>query len=156
MYRIREDGSDLTKIIPAPGLISFAASPDGRWIPAQDSRAWGSLFVFGTEDGARTLICGKCSPPHGPNPTPPHMSWSPDGRFLYLKFNASLFAIPLQPARTLPDIPGSGFQSEEAVAAIPGAQLISKDNNAYPGPNPSVYAFTKVTTQRNIYRVPVS
>jgi hypothetical protein len=35
------------------------------------------------------------------------------------------------------------------------AQLISEVDTAYPGPDPSVYAFTKVATQRNIYRVPV-
>jgi eukaryotic-like serine/threonine-protein kinase len=156
VYRVKEDGSDVTKIIPTPGLISFAASPDGRWISAQDSHAWGSQFVFSTADGAPTLICRGCSPPHGPDSLPPQLSWSPDGRFLYLKFNASLYAIPLQPGRTLPDIPASGFQSKEAIAAISGARLISEDDHAYPGPNPSMYAFTKVTTQRNIYRVPVS
>ena len=26
--------------------------------------------------------------------------------------------------------------------------------NVWPGPNPSVYAFTKVATHRNIYRIP--
>jgi len=40
------------------------------------------------------------------------------------------------------------------VAALPGARLISEES-VFPGPNPSVYAFMKVTTQRNIYRVPV-
>ena len=55
----------------------------------------------------------------------------------------------------LPPIPASGFESKEAVAALPGARLVSDEANVFPGPNPSIYAFTKVTTQRNIYRVPV-
>jgi hypothetical protein len=152
---IKDDGTDLKKTIPTPGLVSFAVSPHGRWVPAEDSRAWGSLFLFPTGGGSPTLICSSCSPPHGPDPIPPHMSWSPDRRFLYLKFNASLYEIPLQPGQMLPTIPASGFQSTEAVAALPGARLISEDDSLDPGPNPSIYAFTKVATQRNIYRVPV-
>ena len=85
---------------------------------------------------------------------PPRLSWTPDGRFLYLKFAASTYAIPLRPGQMLPPIPASGFQSRDAVAALPGARLVS-DESVFPGPDPSVYAFVKVATQRNIYRVPV-
>jgi hypothetical protein len=54
----------------------------------------------------------------------------------------------------LPRIPQSGFPSKEAVAALPGTQLISH-NTVFPGPNPSLYAVMKLATQRNIYQVPV-
>jgi len=54
----------------------------------------------------------------------------------------------------LPQLPASGFRSKEEVAAFPGARLIPQEG-AFPGPNPSIYAFTKVSTHRNIYRVPV-
>jgi hypothetical protein len=37
---------------------------------------------------------------------------------------------------------------------LPGARLI-REPGAFPGPKPSVYAFTKVVTHRNIYRVQV-
>jgi hypothetical protein len=77
------------------------------------------------------------------------MSWTPDGRFLYLKFAASTYAIPLKPGQMLPPIPDSGFPSKEAVAALPGARLLS-EQNVYPGPNPSIYAFVKVSTQRAV------
>jgi serine/threonine protein kinase/Tol biopolymer transport system component len=154
IYRVKDDGSGLQKMTPTPALISFGVSPDGRWVPVQDSRAWGALFVFPTGGGSPTLICEGCSPPRGPNPIPPHLSWTPDGSFLYLKFAASMYAIPLQPGQMLPPIPASGFPTKEAVAALPGARLISEDD-VFPGPNPSIYAFTKVATQRNIYRVPV-
>jgi hypothetical protein len=36
-----------------------------------------------------------------------------------------------------------------------GARLISEEDRPVPGPNPSTYAFAKVSTQRNIDRVPV-
>jgi hypothetical protein len=41
------------------------------------------------------------------------------------------------------------------VATLRRARLISAHDNVFPGPNPSIYAFTKVATQRNIYRLPV-
>ena len=154
VYRIKDDGRELQKTIPTPWLISFGVSPDGRWVPAQDPRAWGALFVFPTGGGSPKLVCEGCSPPRGPDPIPAHMSWTPDGRFLYLKFAASTYAIPLQPGQMLPPIPVSGFPSKEAVAALPGARLIS-EQSVFPGPDPTVYAFMKVATQRNIYRVPV-
>jgi hypothetical protein len=61
----------------------------------------------------------------------------------------------LPPGRMLPSIPVGGIKSKEGVAALPGARLISEQGRPVPGPNPSTYAFVKVSTQRNIYRVPV-
>jgi hypothetical protein len=54
----------------------------------------------------------------------------------------------------LPPIPASGFRSKKDVALLPGVRLIP-ELGAFPGPKPSVYAFTKVVTHRNIYRVRV-
>ena len=85
---------------------------------------------------------------------PSYVSWTPDRRFLYLKFDTSTYAIPLTSGQMLPPIPASGFSTKEAVAALPGARLIS-EASVFPGPDPSVYAFMKVSAQRNIYRVPV-
>jgi hypothetical protein len=113
------------------------------------------LYVFPAGSGAPTLICTTCSPPQGTDPKPPDMVWTPDGKFVYLKFAGSTYAIPLPPGQPMPPVPASGFQTKDAVAALPGAQLISDKDNVFPGPNPSIYAFTKVATQRNIYRVPV-
>jgi len=147
---------ELMRRIPAGnGVYNLGVSPDGKWVATQDSRSWGALFVFPAGSASSTLICGNCSPPRGPDPIPPYMSWTPDGKFLYLKFASSTYAIPLRPGKVLPPIPASGFQSREAVAALPGARLVSEQESVYPGPNPSIYAFAKVATQRNIYRVPV-
>ncbi len=154
IYRIKEDGSELQRIIPTPMLIPFAVSPDGRWVSAQTPNQYGDSTVYPAGGGSPTRICGDCSQPQGTDLIPPPLTWTPDRRFVYLKFAGSTYAIPLQPGQMLPPIPASGFQSREAVAALPGAQLISEES-VWPGPNPSIYAFTKVATQRNIYRVPV-
>ena len=154
IYRIREDGSDLQKIIPKPFLVSQSVSPDGRWVPAQDSSAWGVLVLYPAAGGGSPIrVCNGCSMPQGTDPVPPSMKWTADRKFVYLKFEDSTYAIPLQPGQLLPPIPASGFPSKEAVAALPGARLVA-DGNVYPGPDPSVYAFVKISTQRNIYRIP--
>jgi Tol biopolymer transport system component len=155
IYRIKDDGSDLQKMLPAPNLALFAISPDGQWASAEAANLYGDSMAYPAGGGAPTLICRGCSPPQGTEIVPPRLSWTPDGKFLYLKFDASTYAIPLQPGRMLPPVPASGFQSKDAVAALPGARLISEDSGVFPGPNPSVYALMKVATQRNIYRVPV-
>jgi hypothetical protein len=81
------------------------------------------------------------------------VNWSWDGTLLYLRFQGSLYAIPLQPGQALPPIRTSGFRTQQDVTALRGARLIAE--GAFPGPDPSVYAFTKFSIQRNIYRVSV-
>ena len=111
-------------------------------------------MVYKSGSGDPIKLCDACTEPQGTDPIPPPLSWTPDGRFVYLRFAKAMYAIPLQAGQLLPPIPPSGLTSEETVADLPGAKLLSREA-VYPGPNPSVYAFTKLTTQRNIYKVPV-
>jgi serine/threonine protein kinase len=153
VYRIKEDGSEVQKISVAP-LLPFAVSPDGRWVPVMDPQAWGALMVYQAGSGSPIRVCDRCSPPQGTDPMPPPLSWTPDGRFVYLKFGSATYAIPLQPGQTLPRRLASGVTSKEDLATLPGAKLVS-EQEVYPGPDPSTYALMKVTSQRNIYRISV-
>jgi hypothetical protein len=56
--------------------------------------------------------------------------------------------------QSLPTLTDSGFKSKRALAALPGTVLVS-DGVVFPGPDPRTYAYMKVSTHRNIYRVPV-
>jgi hypothetical protein len=154
IHRVKEDGTGLQEVIPAKALIPFSVSPDGQWVVVQDPVAFGALVLYPTSGGSPLRLCERCSRPQGVDWIPPPLSWSPDGKFVYLKFGESTFAIPLPAGRMLPAAPPKGFPDKAAVAALSGAKLISEEP-IYPGPNPSIYAFVKVTTQRNIYRVPV-
>jgi len=155
VYRVNEDGSGTEKMIATSNILPFSTSPDGELVAAQDSREWSALKIYRRGDQTPVLVCPTCSPPQGTSPLPSDMEWSPDGKFMYLKFGGSTFAIALPPGKMLPSIPASGFESKEAVARFPGARLVSEEPNVFPGPDPSIYAFTKVTTQRNIYRVTI-
>lgn len=123
IFRVKEDGNALEKIVQTPFLVSQGVSPDGRWVAAQDSSAWGALVLYPAGSGAPRRVCAACSIPQGTDPVPASMNWTPDGRFVYLRFATSTYAIPLQPSQILPPIPSSGFASKEAVAAVPGARL---------------------------------
>ena len=64
------------------------------------------------------------------------------------------YVLPVRRGSMLPDLPARGFRSEGEVAAVPGVQVIEHGDVA-PGPTPSVYAFSRETVQRNLYRIPL-
>jgi hypothetical protein len=139
-------------------LFPFSISPDGRWIAAAEGPKPENrdvLQLHPVEGGAPRFVCRCYPPPTLDNgPEPPLMNWTPDGRYFYLRLEGSTYAIPLTPGRSLPSLTAAGLPSKQAVAALPGAVHVT-DGVVFPGPNPQVYAYMKVSTHRNIYRVPV-
>ena len=61
--------------------------------------------------------------------------------------------VPLMRRAVFPPLPASGFKSASEPASLAGAKLIEGDIS--PGPDPSVYAFARVTVHRNLYRIAV-
>jgi Tol biopolymer transport system component len=151
-YRVPERGGERQTIFNAP-LTPLAVSPDGRAVAVIDPAAWGALIVRPVDGGADLRLCDRCAPPWGTDPMPFYFGWSPDAQFLYWKFGDATFAVPVPRGRVLPAIPAGGVTSRDDVAALPGARLVSEQAHAVPGPSPALYAFTKVSSQRNIYRV---
>jgi eukaryotic-like serine/threonine-protein kinase len=154
IYRIKESGGDAQKLIATP-LVLLAVSPDGRWLAVQDPAAWGALIVYPAGGGSPLRLCDRCAPPWGIDPPPFYVGWTADSRLFYWSYAGATYAIPLPSGRLLPPLPAGGIQSRQAVAALPGARLISEQEHTFPGPSLSSYAFMKVASQRNIYRVPV-
>jgi len=153
--RVKEDGTGLRQTTADGQQILFAASPDGKWVSVQDTKDFSAVMLYPTDGGAPLRLCGLCSRPQGTEWLPPPVSWSPDGRYVYLRVSGSTLAVPLQRGNMLPSVPNGGFPSKDAVAALPGTRLISEAAGVYPGPNPAVHVLLKVSTQRNLYRVPV-
>jgi hypothetical protein len=155
LYRVKQDGTDLTKLTQVFNI--FGISPDGRWASAQQPPNSGtSSSLVSTIGEPPVLVCEACDIA-GTFETlgwAPPVSWSRDGKFAYVIFHRSTYAIPLKPGTTLPPVPPGGFRSERDLAAVPGARRVA-EASVFTGPDPSVYAFTKVAVQRNIYRVPV-
>jgi Tol biopolymer transport system component len=158
IYRVKRDGSELQKVVRTASSGVFNVSSDGKWVLVSEystDETANAVLLYPVTGGSPIAICGPCSRGSSvDHPGPSILSWSPDGKFLYFNFHRSIYAIPLQPDQMLPPLPASGIRTEQDVAALPGARLIPQPE-AFAGPNPSIYAFTRVATQRNIYRVPV-
>ena len=87
------------------------------------------------------------------------LSWSRDQRALYFKsiltgMNRNTFMIPLRSGEPFPDFPRSGMQSGRDLLDFPGTRVIQEED-VFPGNSPLIYAFTRKTTRRNLYKIPV-
>jgi Tol biopolymer transport system component len=153
LHRLRE-GSTVSKRIGAIlGSVLGPVSPDGRWMSATLDNA--SYVLFSTGGEAHRPLSGMTQAAR--------LRWSPDGRRAGLSIQhgaASAFGfgrtyvLPVAPGAVLPAIPPGGFQSEAEIAAVPGVEVIPHGDVSL-GPSPAVYAFSRVTTTRNLYRIPL-
>ena len=166
IYRIEQEGNASPAALPAATYrgrqvrlaeYGLHVSPDGRWIvaAAPTENTSPGILVYPVAGGPPVLICENCSQAQSfeRGPPPQYVNWSADAKFFYLNFEGTTYAIPLRPGTSLPPIPAGGFRTKAEISRIPGARLIAE--GAFPGPSPSLYAFTKFATQRNIYRIPV-
>jgi tRNA A-37 threonylcarbamoyl transferase component Bud32/WD40 repeat protein len=155
LYRVKEDGSGLQKVVSNPVIFLYDVSPDGKYLTAWVGN---SVFVYPADGGAATLICSRCGTAGEENRsvTPALVSWSRDGKYLYLHSTRTRqsYSVPLRPGQILPPLPASGLPSLADAASLPGARAFPQQR-AFASADPSVYAFPRVSTHRNIYRVPV-
>jgi len=159
VYGMKQDGSELHKLLPTSIIRLPAVSPDGQWfiawvsLPNEES---GSAFqAYRVADGTAVRICDFCWP-----------KWSLDGRYFYVAFDViakgnsaqrgHTYVFPLKPGAALPALPLGGTRSEADLAKL-GAivEPASKADDFAPGPTSAIYAFSQRTIQRNLYRVPL-
>jgi hypothetical protein len=140
-------------VTPYPVLEIDAVSPDGQWVaawaPAPGREEATARFVFPAAGGSPIPLCDVC-----------YGRWSPDGQGFYLAFTSGgmsargsgrTFVLPVKPGRALPEIAPGGW-TEAALAKMPGVPVIESADVA---PGPGVYAFSRETVQRNLYRIPL-
>jgi serine/threonine protein kinase len=157
-FRIREDGTGRQKLTPNEVSQLQGISPDRQ-------------FVIGSSwnEGNRQNLVTMAFPISGAPPVPIlggplcFLRWQPDERFLYLSVGLGMntarasghtYVIPLTPGKVFPKIPQDGFRSEAEIAALPGVRVIEAADIA-PGNSPEIYAFSRQTVQRNLYRIPL-
>lgn len=156
LYRVQPDGSGLKKVFEAPASFIYDVSPDSKWVAAWVGSA---VNVYPVDGGPPTVLCATCGTAGEENRgvTPPLVSWSRDGKSFYLHSTKtrSTYVLPLRPGQLLPVVPLSGYQLGNMVGGeFPGARPIP-EQRAFMGPDSSTYAFPKVVTHRNIYRIGV-
>lgn len=149
VYHVRPDGTGMQKALQQPILMFLAVSPDGKWLVAwarTTDNGPAAVYAFPIGDGPPVLIRPRI-----------RWQWSPSGRSLSLALpfhEGRTYIVPLPSGEALPPIPPAGLPSEEEIARLPAARRIDA-LRAVASSSPGVYAFSRNTTQRNLYRIPI-
>jgi Tol biopolymer transport system component len=158
LQKIRPDGTGLQKVVPNTTAFLYDISPDGKWLAVWVST---DIVVYPTGGGSPITLCHDCGTAGGENRgvTPPLVYWSRDGKLVYLHSTTpnQTYAVSLKPGQILPPIPPSGLELGIAAhtGAGPALPAMPQERAFLSADDPSVYAYPRVTTHRNIYRIPV-
>jgi Tol biopolymer transport system component len=135
--------------------IAPAVSPDGQWMAIAEYRQAGTthLAVYPTDGGDPVVMYDGRA----------RMRWSGDGREVFLSIKQTdvdsfalgrTYILPVTAGSMLPTVPAGGFRSEAELAAAPGVQVLPVADVA-PGTTSDIYAFSRLTVARNLYRIPL-
>jgi len=154
LYRIRPDGSGREQIARVGGSVFGTISPDGEWLTGTDVEQ-NHTVAYSMTGRPSVLVL--------PSSQSSRLRWSQDGAHVYLSVQygsanafgtGRTYVLPRANGSALPPAPTTGFITEADIAAVPGTQVLPYGDVA-PGPDPSIYAFSRVTTTRNLYRIPL-
>jgi Tol biopolymer transport system component len=150
LYRMKTDGSARKKISPERILDIYDVSPDGRWVAAaapgsdEEQINMGTTKAFAVDGTATVSVCaGFCI-----------LSWNASGGSVYLSYPSQRgmsLVLPVMRDSGLPKLPPvaathiEDFGKPKESTAIPW-QVES-------AVNPSIYAYTRENTRRNLYRI---
>jgi eukaryotic-like serine/threonine-protein kinase len=151
LYRMNSDGSARQKISPERVLDILDVSPDGRWVAAampgsgdEEHINLGITKAFRVDGTSAVSVCvGYCL-----------LSWDTGGGFVYLSYpirTEMSYPLPVMRDSGLPKLPPAAatriedFRNAKEITAIPW-QVES-------AVNPSVYAYTRQNSRRNLYRI---
>jgi eukaryotic-like serine/threonine-protein kinase len=159
-YRVRPDGSGLTKAFDYPVITTNGISQDGNWLvvyarytrPGQEPEGATMAFPLAGGPGIRII---------GPSSLIP-LKWSRDGRWLFVStatssyggMDGKTYVIPLAAGKMWPELPQHGFAVDSDIGKIPNVRTLDVAD-AVPGPSAEVYAFSRERIQRNLYRIPL-
>jgi hypothetical protein len=148
LYRMKSDGSGRHKVISERIMDVLTVSPDGRWIvaatPNPDQEHTVTTKAFALDGSAAVTLCVDYCFFH----------WDTAGKFVYsyiAQLHESSYALPVLHDTGLPKVPPGDIARIEreanakTITAIP--QVV------HSAVSPSLYAYTRQTTRRNLYRI---
>jgi DNA-binding winged helix-turn-helix (wHTH) protein/Tol biopolymer transport system component len=152
LYSAELDGGPPQRMSSAPlpkAMDLLGVSPRGEWQLSGINPA----IVHPVGGGTPVRICDFCS-----------AGWGPEGKCFYVRFRnigeqggGKTVVLGLPEGKDLPDLPAGGLKSirdTQGLKVIAEIDMHGKSIFA-PGPDPSIYAYTRVTVQRNLYRIPL-
>jgi hypothetical protein len=137
--------------ISAESVPGFkVVSPDGEWCVMN----WPSPMAQPLKGGPKIRICDFCD-----------VGWGPGDKFFYVRLRGvgvmgggKVYVIALPVGKSLPVLPPSGIKSAEDFKGMNVVSVIDMTGLSIfaPGPNPSTYAYSRMTVQRNLFRIPLN
>jgi Tol biopolymer transport system component len=149
---VRRDGTGFRQVISSPIAAGIrGVSPDGKWVVI---KAPGQPVVAMPVDGGAPV-------PLLADIGDIFFTWSSGALFVSAPdtFGSAMglvgktYVLPLATGKLLPAAPPNGFRLED-LQNRPGVKII-ESYDVGPGPTPDVYAFSRRTTQRNLYKIPL-
>jgi DNA-binding winged helix-turn-helix (wHTH) protein/Tol biopolymer transport system component len=153
LYRIRKGENAAEKVIQDAIVEPQSVSPDGRWAVTQvalpESEVSRGVVAYPAQGGAPVQICRTLC----------FVNWTLDGKFIYIHLLGTspsnevgrTFVIQTRSGNAFPQLPSSGVQSESDLVTLPGAKTM--EGTIFPGPDTTLYTFTKQSVHRNLYRI---
>ena len=150
LYRMKADGTDRRKIFSQRVFDAFSISSDGRWLlatsPGPDQERTAQTTAFAVDGSTSVPVClGYCQ-----------VIWEMTGKFAYLYFpSLREGSYPLQVLHDtgLPKLPPAGISRIEDLTIAKEAAVIPDVVES--ALSPSVYAYVRQNTRRNLYRIPL-
>ena len=160
-FRGREGESDIAysvelndamphKISAEPVPDFYAVSPDREWLLMRLS----VVTAQPVRGDPKIRICDFCE-----------VGWGAYDKFFYVRLRdigemsgGKVYVIALPAGKSLPALPPSGIKSAEDLKDLNVVSVIDMTgiSNFAPGPNPSTYAYARLTVQRNLFRIPLN
>jgi len=163
VMRINEDGSDERTITDQSIMQLESVSPDGRWAivgvspPGNHGERNVMKLALSLDKGDSFIVCDTCPFGFGSSRKGmPLISWSRDGKWLYLKLR--YFGYSVGKTAAIPIVPGvdptviKQLKDEAAVSRLPGVRMLAAEDVAALG-SPDSYLFTKKAAKTNLFRI---
>ncbi len=161
VFRMKADGTELRKAIPARINRLISLSPDARWIVAStqtdNPERPETVVGYPIGGGPSRVLCRVCAI-GSIEIDPPIISWSLDQKSMYISLahtgssdKPKTIVFPLKPGEAFPES-SSDLVTAPKLLRMPGVHVIDLPS-VFPGPDASTYAFWRISTQRNLYRI---
>jgi eukaryotic-like serine/threonine-protein kinase len=161
IFRVKEDGTDLRKAIPDPVARLVSLSPDDRWlvvtIASGNTDRSQTVSGYPMRGGPPRVLCRVCAVGSF-EIDPPVVGWSFDQKSMFISLTHTgandkpkTIVIPLNPGDAFP-ASWSELVTNTKLPRMPGVRMLDLPS-VFPGPDASNYAFWRVSTQRNLYRI---
>jgi Tol biopolymer transport system component/predicted Ser/Thr protein kinase len=146
LYAIHADGAGIRKVMEQAINDVNDVSPDQQWVTVLAPHDMGVAALAIPVAGGQPLRI----------PSFIH-KWSGDGKYWFFSDDdlAVTHSVPLRPGESFArNTAGVVPYLNEEADKLPGVRTIPSGDVA-PGPTGDIYAFTKTTVQRNLYRIPI-